>query len=361
MNGTIEIDGSYGEGGGQVVRTALTLSVLTGTPVSVAKIRAGRRKPGLAPQHLTTVRALSEICDAEVSGASIGSTALSFAPRVPPRAGSFAFDVSETAGGGSAGSVTLILQALLLPLSFARASSRLTLVGGTHVAWSPPFDFISDVYLPTVREMGIRAQCRLVAWGFYPVGGGRLGVEIEPAERLSAIALSERGEPERVRGRAVACNLPSHIAVRMANRACALLAPLDIPRAVATERPRGKGPGAGIFLTAEYAHARAGFSALGERGKPSEAVAEEACRSLLAHDETGAPVTAQLADQLLLPCALAHGRSEFRVSRITPHLLTNAHVIGRFGLPARIDIRGEEGEPGEVIVEGAGFEAPAGQ
>jgi len=354
----MEIDGSYGEGGGQVVRTALTLSVLTGKPVCIEKIRAGRRKPGLAPQHLTTVRALAEICDAEVAGAKIGSTVVSFVPRSVPKAGSYAFDVSEAAGGGSAGAVTLILQALLLPLSFAREPSRLTLVGGTHVAWSPPFDFVSDVYLPTLQAMGIHAQCRLVAWGFYPVGGGRIGVEIEPAETLSPIVVPVRGEPERVRGRAVACNLPSHIAVRMANRACGLLAPLDVPCAVTTERARAKGPGAGIFLTVEYAHARAGFSALGERGKPSEAVAEEACRGLVEHDETGAPITAQLADQLLLPCALARGRSEFRVSRVTPHLLTNAHVIGRFALPVRMDIRGDEGRAGEVIVEGAGFEAP---
>jgi RNA 3'-terminal phosphate cyclase (ATP) len=147
----LEIDGAYGEGGGQVLRTSLTLSVLTGRPMHISRIRAGRRNPGLAPQHLTNVFAVARICDADVQGATLGSTEVRFQPRSRPRPGAYLFDVTHVAQGGSAGSVTLILQTLLLPLAFAEKASHLTLQGGTHVPWSPPFEHIAYVYLPTVE------------------------------------------------------------------------------------------------------------------------------------------------------------------------------------------------------------------
>lgn len=355
MDAIVDIDGSLGEGGGQVVRTALALSVVTGKPLRISKIRSGRSKPGLAAQHVTVVRALAEVCDASVDGDVVGSTEVAFEPASPARPGDYVFDVSDAAKGGSAGSVTLILQALLLPLALAGETSRLTLKGGTHVSWSPPFDFVDVAYLPILGRMGLTASCRLVAWGFYPVGGGRIAVEIQPTASLTPIELTERGELKGIRGRAIACNLPSHIAVRMVNRARNLLTDLEVPIRLDPEKVRGNGPGAAICLAAEYEHVVAGFSALGARGKPAPTVAEEACEALREHDENGAPVTPHLADQLLLPASLASGRTVFRTSRVTQHLLTNADVIREF-LPVRIDVEGAEGSSGTVSIDGVGLE-----
>ncbi len=229
----IEIDGAFGEGGGQVVRTALTLSALTGQPAHIRRIRANRRTPGLAPQHLTGVRALARLCQADVQGAGLRSTEVVFRPRSEPQAGDYQVDVAEAAQGGSAGAVTLVFQTLLFPLLFAVGTSHLTLKGGTHVAWSPPFDYVAQVYLPTLARMGGEVTCQLDAWGFYPRGGGQLtatvaGLESSQAEGmatslardpLKSLTLTERGDLQRVQGVAVACNLPAHIAQRMANRA----------------------------------------------------------------------------------------------------------------------------------------------
>lgn len=350
----IEIDGSYGEGGGQVLRTALALSAITGQPVRIERIRAGRRNPGLAPQHLTGVLALAEVCDAEVSGAAIGSTELLFQPRSKPRPGTYVFDVASAAGRGSAGSVTLLLQTLLLPLALIEGESRLTLKGGTHVSWSPPFDYLAHVYLPVVERMDVKADCRLDAWGFYPVGGGQVTADIYGSRRtLAPLSLLERGDLKRVRGAAVVCNLPADIAQRMANRAWNVLVDAGLPADITPKRERGAGPGAGVFLVAEYEHSLAGFSALGAKGKPSEQVADEACRDLLAHHAGRAPVDEHLADQLLLPLALAAGRSEFHAARVTPHLLTNAHVIRQF-IPAGIEVNGSEGAPGAITIRSIG-------
>jgi RNA 3'-terminal phosphate cyclase (ATP) len=351
----IEIDGSYGEGGGQVLRTALTLSTLTGQAAHLRRIRAGRRNPGLAPQHLTGVLALARICAAEVHQAAIGSTEIVFEPHSAPYAGTYVFDVAQAAPGGSAGAVSLILQTLLLPLTFAEGASAVTVKGGTHVPWSPPFEYLAHVYLPTAARMGLKAECRLEGWGFYPMGGGQVAAEVEGGSptTLTPLALTERGRLKRIWGTATACKLPSHIAQRMADRARNVLSQAGLPAQITPRRESGVGPGAALCLVAEYEGGLAGFSALGARGKPSEQVADEACQELKTFHAGGAPVDAHLADQLLLPTALAAGRSEFRTQRVTSHLLTNAHIIRQF-IPARIEIGGQEGEPGEVAVEGIG-------
>lgn len=363
----VNIDGSYGEGGGQVLRTALTLSALTGQPTRIHSIRAGRRNPGLAPQHLTAVLATARVCDADVRGAAIGSTEITLHPRSRPRPADYSVDVTQAAQGGSAGSVALIFQTLLLPLTFTAAASQLTLKGGTHVAWSPPFEYLAHVYLPTVARMGLRAECRLDAWGFYPVGGGQITASIHglgqpegmaaadgPDRTLTPLTLCERGTLKRVWGTAVACNLPADIAQRMANRARNVLSGAGLRATLTPRRERGVGPGAGLFLIAEYENALAGFSALGAKGKPADRVADAACQELLAHHASDAPVDLHLADQVLLPMALAQGRSSFHTHCITQHLLTNAYIIQRF-IPARITIDGWEGAAGTVTVQGIGF------
>jgi RNA 3'-terminal phosphate cyclase (ATP) len=369
----VEIDASYGEGGGQILRTALTLSVLTGIPVHLRNIRAGRREPGLAPQHLTAVHALVRISQAEIEKVHLRSTEILFRPGSEAQSGEYTFDVSEFAQGGSAGAVTLIFQGLLLPLCFARGNSRINLVGGTHVPWSPSYDYLTDVYLPTVATMGFHASCRLERWGFYPAGGGQMLAEIPgvqmfektPTARgmmnesfhsendvvhaFTPLRILERGSLKNVQGRAVASNLPSHIPQRMANCTRNLLADRGIHAQIEPLRVRGNGPGAGIFLTAEYEHVLVGFSSLGERGKPSEQVAEEVVDRFLAYDGHEGAIDRYLADQLLLPMAMAGGHSEMTVAEISQHLLTNAHVIRQF-TDAQITIQGEKGQSGKVLV-----------
>jgi len=344
----IEIDGAYGEGGGQILRTALGLAAVLGRSVRIERIRAGRAQPGLAAQHLTAVWALAAVCDAGLEGDELGSQTLVFAPGRPPRAGDYAFDVAEARPGGSAGAIALVLQALLPPLLLAAGDSTLTLRGGTHMAWSPPFDYLRDVWLPTLRAAGVTADLTLERWGFYPVGQGEIQARIRGrAAALRPLRLEQRGPLRRVGGRAVAANLPAHIPQRMADRARALLSAADVAAAVTAERVRAACPGAGIFLTARYEGASGGFSALGRPGKPAEEVAEEAVAALLAHRASGAALDVHLADQILTPLALASGPSSFSAERASRHLETNAWVIERFGL-ARIEI--ERRDDGTVLV-----------
>jgi RNA 3'-terminal phosphate cyclase (ATP) len=336
----LTIDGSFGEGGGQILRTALALAAITGQAIRVEKIRAGRKNPGLAAQHLTSVRAAAVICNARVSGAELGSQMLTFLPDGPCRAGNYVFDVAEAREGGSAGATTLVLQTILLPLVLAQGDSTAVIRGGTHVAWSPPFDYAHDVWLPTLAYMGVEATLDLMRWGWYPAGQGEIWVTAKGRETvLSPLTLVERGSLRRVWGRAVAANLPSHIPQRMADRAHALLREAGVNVRVEPLRVRAACAGAGIFLTADYEPVRAGFSALGAKGKSSEAVAEEAVVALLAFRDAGAAVDEHLADQLVLPLALAGGTSTINVERVSRHLTTNLWVVEQFGL-ARTSVEG---------------------
>ncbi|HEY9708718.1 MAG TPA: RNA 3'-terminal phosphate cyclase, partial [Oculatellaceae cyanobacterium] len=262
----LHIDGSYGEGGGQILRSCLSLAAITGQPIRIDRIRAGRSKPGLAIQHLTAVRAAT-ICQAQLHGDSLRSMRLEFIPRCPTQSGEYTFDVTETTGAGSAGAVSLILQTILLPLALATGNSVVTLRGGTHLPWSPPIPYIEQVYLPIVRQMGVQAEVQVNAWGWYPRGGGEVELRITGlgggvASPLGGLQLLERGALQQVQGLAVVTELPSHIPQRMASRAENLLQQANLKAQVQPVRSRGVGPGAGIFLTAIYEHSRSGFGAL---------------------------------------------------------------------------------------------------
>lgn len=389
----LQIDGSRGEGGGQLVRTALSLSVLTGRPVEIDRIRAGRSNPGLRPQHVTVARALATICSGDLEGDELGSTKVAFRPGSRPEGGAYEFDVAEAAEHGSAGSVGLLFQSLLLPLAFAEEPSALTLRGGTHVPWSPSFDYLQEVFLPVVGEMGLSARIRLGEWGFYPRGGGRIEAQIDPlragpesgegggrtgpnADRdaapgnesegragtslasLEAIERLDRGNLESVSGRAIASNLPAHIPQRMTDRSRSLIEErfgrvLDLKPL----RVTGPGPGAGLFLTARYQHASAGFAALGEKGKPSEDVAEEAVEQLFSFHDSGGVVDRHLADQILLPAALARGTTTYRTASVSGHLRTQKGLLEEM-IDVSIELTAEEGRPGFVRVDGIGARAP---
>lgn len=334
------IDGSYGEGGGQILRTSLSLAAITGQPLRLG-IRAGRKKPGLAAQHLTAVRAAATICQARVRGDALGSMTLEFIPTSSVQAGKYTFDVTEAREGGSAGTVSLVLQTILLPLVLADGASTVTLRGGTHVSFSPPFTYIEQIYLPMLQRMGVQASSKLNAWGWYPQGGGEVELQVSGGSELAGIDLLERGDLLQVRGLAVVTELPSHIPQRMASRAENLLSEANLKATVQPLRARGIAPGAGVFLTAEYEYSKAGFGALGRVGLPAEKVAQIACEELVQFHHTGAPVDVHLADQLLLPAALASEKSQYRVAEISQHLTTNAWVIEQFGI-AQVTVDEEE-------------------
>jgi RNA 3'-terminal phosphate cyclase (ATP) len=354
----LTIDGAYGEGGGQILRTALSLSTLTARAFRLVNIRARRRNPGLLPQHLSAVRAAAAISGAVVSGDRLGSAELNFAPSYLPSPGSYVFDVAQTAERGSAGSITLILQTLLVPLALADGASSLVLRGGTHVQWSPPFDDLASSYFPILRRMGFRIEAELKRWGWYPVGQGEVACSIAaaPAEAgtagLKPIELLSHGPLRRIAGRAVAANLPGHIPQRMVDRARASLGELGVPVDIQAQLVTAACPGAGIFLVAEYKELAASFSAHGRLGKPAEAVADEAVAAIREHHASDAAVELHLADQLLLPLALATGVSTFTAPRPSGHLMTNAWTIGQFGV-ADISI-GQE-TPCRVRIEPRGW------
>lgn len=350
----LPLDGSYGEGGGQILRTALSLSAVTGRSFRLTNIRAGRRKPGLMPQHLSAVKAAAAITAAEVAGDRLGSTDLSFAPAHRPKGGHYVFDVAEIAQRGSAGSVTLVLQTILVPLATAEHESTLVLRGGTHLEWSPAFDDIANSYLPALRKLGFRLDAELKRWGWYPVGNGEVACNIAASPDgwsttwPRPLELAERGQLRRIEGRAVGANLPAHIARRMADRARASLGGFGLVLEIEAQSVDAACSGAGIFIVAEYDSLAASFSTYGRRGKPSEAVADEVVAAFNEHHNSKAAVEIHLADQVLLPLALAAGPSAFTVARPSRHLTTNAWTVGKFGVA---DIEIEPGTPILVRVE----------
>jgi RNA 3'-terminal phosphate cyclase (ATP) len=333
----IEIDGSYGEGGGQVLRTSLSLAAITGTPIRIVGIRAGRRKPGLAAQHLTAVRAAARICHANLRGDALNSMTLEFVPSSSVQPGHYTFDVTEAQQGGSAGAMTLVLQTILLPLALANADSQVTLKGGTHVPFSPTMTYVEQVYLPMLHKMGVEATAKLRGWGWYPQGGGEIQIQVSGGGILNGINLLERGKLRQIRGLAVVTELPASIPQRMTNRADNLLRQAGLKAVIQALREKGVAPGAGIFLTAEYQHSWSGFGGIGRLRLSAEKVAEIACQQLLQFHQTDAPVDQHLADQLLLPAALASEASQYRVAEISTHLTTNAAIIEQFGL-ARVTV-----------------------
>ncbi len=347
----LTLDGSYGEGGGQILRTALSLSTVTMRPFCLINIRRGRRNPGILPQHLSAVRAAATISGATVSGDRLGSTELCFTSSHPPKAGSYVFDVAETAERGSAGSVSLILQTLLVPLALSDRDSTLLLRGGTHVEWSPSYDDLANTYFPALRRIGFRIDAELRRWGWYPVGNGEICCEIgidRAAARLNPIQALDRGSLRQVTGTATAANLPAHIPQRMADRARASLEGLGAPVNILPQRITAACPGAGIFLVAGYENMAASFSAYGRLGKRSETVADEAVAALRDHHTSIGAVELHLADQLLLPLSLSAGISTFTTPRPTSHLITNAWNIGRFAV-ANISV--EQGTPCRVRIQ----------
>jgi RNA 3'-terminal phosphate cyclase (ATP) len=321
----ITIDGSIGEGGGQILRTALALSMVTGQAFRIENIRAGREKPGLLRQHLTAVNAAAQICGATLDGAAIGSRQLQFSPG-KVKAGEYTFSI------GSAGSTTLVLQTILPALLTADGPSSLTLEGGTHNPHAPPIDFLEKAFLPLINRMGPTVHVSLERAGFYPAGGGRFFANIEPTPRLSPLNLPERGEIKRRLAKAVVAALPGDIAKRELEKVEQMLR-WSGDQLQIRQLPDEWGPGNLLTLEIESEHVTEVFTGFGMRGVSAEAVAHEACEQARRYLAANVPVGECLADQLLLPLALAGGGS-FVTHAPTRHTNTNIDVIARF-LPCR--------------------------
>ncbi|MBK7900141.1 MAG: RNA 3'-terminal phosphate cyclase [Azonexus sp.] len=328
----IELDGSQGEGGGQILRTALSLSMITGIPFAIERIRAGRGKSGLLRQHLTAVQAAAAVCGARVDGAAPGSLRLRFQPG-PVRAGDYRFAI------GSAGSCTLVLQTVLPALWFAEGPSTLWVSGGTHNPAAPPADFLIRSWQPLLRTMGVSLDIELLRHGFYPAGGGELMARTGPVKAWQPLRLDARGALRRTSAIGVVAGVPAEVAKREMQRAASMLGPLDEELRVL---PHGEGPGNVLMLVLEYPGVTEVFSAFGARGVPAETVADRAAREARRYRESGAAVGEHLADQLLLPLALAGGAASFTTSALSSHSRTNCAVIAKF-LPARFGFEEAEG------------------
>jgi RNA 3'-terminal phosphate cyclase (ATP) len=317
----IEIDGSEGEGGGQILRSSLSLAICTQQPFCITNIRANRDRPGLMRQHLTAVNAAAEICGADVEDAELGSRSLTFKPG-PLVAGDYSFDI------GTAGSCTLVFQTVLPALLTAAGESRVRIMGGTHNNASPPFDFLARSFLPLLARMGAQVQLELASYGFYPRGGGEIRARIVPVARLGAIELRERGALVRGFAEAYVAAIPLHVAQReldVIHRRLGFAQADLLLRAL----PNDVGPGNVVTITLEYEHVTEVFTGFGEKGVSAEVVAERAVKDARDYLAASAPVDEHLADQLLLPMALGSGGS-FIARKLTPHLHSNAVVIERF-------------------------------
>lgn len=346
----IEIDGSYGEGGGQIVRTALSLSCLFKKPFRIFNIRKKRKKPGLMPQHLTCVRAAQSITGAEVKGDHAGSDELFFSPG-KVKSGDFSFDI------GTAGSTLLVLQTLIPALAFSQLKTTITLTGGTHVPLSPSFHYLSGVFVHLLERIGIQIHLTIDSYGFYPRGGGKIKAVVFPAEKITPLQIPERGNIQGLTGYSGVGNLPLSIAERQKNalikKIQSVVKDLRCPPVIELMDITSPGQGTFIYLEARSDYSIAGFTALGARGKKAEAVGEEAAEEFISYFASGAALDRHMADQIVIYLSLCAEESTFTVSAITNHLIANRWAIGLFH-KIHYSMDGEIGAEGMIKIKGSG-------
>lgn len=323
MERTIALDGAQGEGGGQILRSALSLSMITGQPFEINGIRAGRAKPGLLRQHLTAVQAAATICGAAICGDELGSQRLYFAPE-SIRGGEYKFAIN------SAGSSSLVLQTVLPALWYADSPARVEICGGTHNQSAPSTDFICRVWEPLLAKMGIDQQTRLLRHGFYPSGGGVVATEVKPVVSLNGLQLLSRGETVSITAEALLSAIPYHVGEREVT-ALESFFPLADKKIIMLER--GLGPGNTLSLIIQSEYLTELFIAFGAKGVSAEIIANRLARSAQHYLASTAAVGEYLADQMILPLALA-GEGAFTVTKMSQHMLTNIAVVERF-LPVK--------------------------
>jgi len=334
----LHIDGSIGEGGGQILRTALSLSLITGKPFRLSNIRAGRKKPGLMRQHLVCVHAAEAIGQAEVIGDDLGSTELTFTPG-QVKTGDYHFAI------GSAGSTMLVLQTVLPVLLMQDQPSTVRLEGGTHNPMAPTVDFIQHGFLPAVAKMGIRAEVNLLRSGFFPVGGGEVTLTVQPWTDRQSLTLLERGAHQAIHAKAGVVNLEWHIAEReLATLAQKLELTSQGPLSLYESRSQGN---AAMVEVVHEQHTEV-FTALGEVGKMAEQIARQLTRDVKRYLAAPDAVDEHLADQLLLPMALGCG-GQISCRHLSDHTRTQAEMIERF-LPVKVHLR-EDNAPYTAVIE----------
>ena len=329
------------------MRTSLALACITGRPLRMTRVRRGRPKPGLANQHLTSIRAAQEISAARVSGATLGSKEFTFEPG-PVRTGTYSFDV------GTAGSTTLVFQTIVLPLALAGGDSEVTITGGTHNPMAPCYEYLESVWARLCKPLNLHVSLSISRAGFYPVGGGNITAGIRGIGSPAALTSGryiDRGDILSIDGFSAVARLPRSIAERQARQAAERLAAAGIAHDPITLRTLdAASPGTVLFLHCRSAHCTAGFFGLGARGKPAERVADEAVDQLLDYLGRDGALDPHAADQLVLPLALAPGASCFTTTRVTDHLVTHIAVLRQF-LDRRIELSGSLHEHGRVTID----------
>lgn len=350
----VKISGDMLEGGGQIIRTSIALAALLGEEVEIINVRGKRSPPGLKAQHITGVKAVAAVSEAEVEGLEIGSKRLRFKPR-SRRGGAFTFNI------GTAGSISLVLQALMPAAAFTSTPLEARITGGTDVRWSPTIDYVRMVTLPILAKMGYKAELKVERRGHYPRGGGFVTFRAFPIRGLNPITLEEGGAVTKIDGRSHCVRLPSHVAERQAKAASRLLRDAGF-RDVQVETewyPPEKdphlGPGSGITLCAITSTGSIlGADAIGEKGKPAEKVGEEAASKLLEDIKTGMALDRHMSDIIIPYIAVAEGRSRITVSQLTLHTMTNIKVTETIAR-TQFKVQGELNKPGRIEVDGIGL------
>jgi RNA 3'-terminal phosphate cyclase (ATP) len=338
----ISIDGAIGEGGGQILRSCLTLSVVTGQAFTMKNIRARRKKPGLRPQHLSAVQLAAAISDAWTEGVTLGSTHLSFSPKLI-KSGTYQCDI------GTAGSTSLVLQTVYLPLSLFHRQSDLIITGGTHVPLAPSYDYLNQHWLVQMDKIGFDLRLEMIEAGFYPKGGGKIRGTINPIQTINPLSIPYRGQLIQIRGFSGVANLDRRIAARQKERVVDCLGSRYPINVIRIGDIASKFKGTTLFLVCEFEYSQCCYFSLGAKGKPAEQVADEVCEKIEYFLSTNASIDEYLADQLLLPLSFANGSSSLSTARVSNHLRTNAEVIQHFNV-ADISISGKIGHPGFINI-----------
>ena len=340
----IEIDGSEGEGGGQILRSALALSILTQRPFKLVNIRANRSKPGLQPQHLMCVRAAGTISGATYKGGSVGSAVLYFEPK-ELKAGNYTFTI------GTAGATALVLHTVYLPLALrADKPCEVVITGGTHNAHAPCYHFLATTWAPYLARLGIKVEVSMTRPGFYPRGGGEIRAVIHPCSRVKGLSLLTCPELTTAGGFSAFAGLPESVGKRQARRLSVRLKSEGVESHIPQEEWQAANPGSVAAVIFRQAPVPPLFFGLGERGKPAESVADDAADEAIAFRDAKAPVDPHSADQLLLPLAFSPDASEYRASEITRHTTTNVETVRKF-VDRTIQIDYTDGKSGVVRIE----------